>query len=352
MIKKLIIENFQSHEKTELNLDPGVNIITGVSQSGKTAILRALYWLLHNRPSGDRIRSNFASGATKVMVETSEGDQIWHVKDDKVNSYTIGSEIFDKIGRDIPDMVQRALRISELNVQKQLDKPFLVTSSAGEVAKTINRITRLEMVDNWVTDLTQTINSTNREKERLEAEIEASGIKIKEYRILADLQPLLDRANKIMGIQSELVQKHNDIEVLVKYIDDASGNFIKFSSIETSLHSLIQTYDQIQVEIEKRSERAEVARSTLKAYQTTQRLKSASELIDTACGIEERKASLSQKSGIITSCQNYFNFWQKAVEVSNLYKGKLQDALKEYQVCPTCLQPITQTVVKKLMGEI
>lgn len=352
MIKKLVIENFQSHEKTELNLAPGVNVITGVSQSGKTAILRALYWLLYNRPSGERIMSNFAQGSTKVMVDTEEGDRIWHIKDSKQNSYTIGDNVFDKIGRDIPDMVQRALRISELNVQKQLDEPFLITSSAGEVAKTINRITRLEMVDQWVTDLTQTINFTNRERERMEAEIEAFSTKIKEYRILVDLQPLLDKGKEIAKKIGELSIKQNKIKALQSSIHNVNKTVdLKNQQIKV-LKPIIENHDYIQTEIEKRSERAKVARSALRAYQTAQRLRSAIEPIEKALGIEETKTALTQKAKTINDASAKYDYWQKAVKVENLYKVQLQEALNQNKICPTCLQPITQTVVKKIMGEI
>jgi exonuclease SbcC len=352
MIKKLIIENFQSHEKTELNLDPGVNIITGVSQAGKTAILRALYWLLHNRPSGDRIRSNFAKGATKVMIETSEGDSIWHVKDDKINSYALGNEVFDKIGRDIPDMVQRALRISELNVQKQLDEPFLVTSSAGEVAKTINRITRLEMVDNWVTDLTQNINSINREKERLEAEIESSIEKIKSYRVVVDLQPLLDRGKEIDSKIGNLVEKHSNVAYLIEDLTKVKDDRIKISQKIYELNLPIIRLGEIEFEIEKRSERAKVARSTLKAYRDTQRLKSASELIGRAVEVEERIVFLSQRLKIITDAQYKYDYFNKADKIMNAHKRILQESMLAMKTCPTCLQPIPQSVMKKIVGEI
>jgi exonuclease SbcC len=352
MIKKLVIENFQSHEKTELNLDPGVNVITGVSQSGKTAILRALYWLFHNRPSGERIRSHFAKGATKVMIETSEGDSIWHVKDDKYNSYAIGDNLFDKIGKDVPDMVQRALRISELNVQKQLDEPFLVTSSAGEVAKTINRITRLEMVDNWVSDLTSKINSINREKERLEAEIEASKNKIKSYRVLVPLQPILDRAKEIDERLDKLNELKSKITYLTSDIDDKSAAFIKFETLRSSLSGILDAAEKINTEIEKLSERAKVARSAIKAHRTLLKQKGALELIEKVVALEESKVSLSQKSKIITEAQTKLDYFQKADQLRKHSKAQLLDALKQTKTCPTCLQPIDDKAIKKLVGEI
>ena len=52
MIKSLELFNFQSHAHTLIEFSDGVNIISGTSDSGKSAILRALRWVIRNEPSG------------------------------------------------------------------------------------------------------------------------------------------------------------------------------------------------------------------------------------------------------------------------------------------------------------
>ena len=59
MIQSLQINNFQSHKYSVMELHKGVNVIIGPSDSGKTTILRALRWLVWNRPSGDAFRSDW-----------------------------------------------------------------------------------------------------------------------------------------------------------------------------------------------------------------------------------------------------------------------------------------------------
>jgi exonuclease SbcC len=51
-IKKLSLRNFQSHRETDLEFSPGLNIIVGPSDQGKSAIIRALRWLFYNEPRG------------------------------------------------------------------------------------------------------------------------------------------------------------------------------------------------------------------------------------------------------------------------------------------------------------
>ena len=71
-ITKLTLENFQSHKYTVINFDEGLNSIVGATDSGKTAIFRALKWALYNDPSGDyfiRTGEDYVS----VKVELSNG---------------------------------------------------------------------------------------------------------------------------------------------------------------------------------------------------------------------------------------------------------------------------------------
>ena len=53
-LKRIIIENFQSHKLTEIIPGgPGqMTVIVGQSRQGKTAIFRALKWLFNNSPDG------------------------------------------------------------------------------------------------------------------------------------------------------------------------------------------------------------------------------------------------------------------------------------------------------------
>ena len=164
MIQKLHIQNFQSHEKSTLEFSPGVNIIVGNSDSGKTAIIRALRWLIWNRPSGNAIVSNWG-GPTSVQLDMEEGN-ILRSKD-KQDSYILtitGKKNieFKAFGTSVPEEINRFLNINEVNFQYQLDQPFLLSKSPGETATYFNKIAKLDEIDlsisnikKWITSLTQ-----------------------------------------------------------------------------------------------------------------------------------------------------------------------------------------------------
>jgi len=55
-ITRLHVENFQNHRNTRLSLSPGLNVIFGEAEQGKSALIRALAWLFFNLPPGADFR--------------------------------------------------------------------------------------------------------------------------------------------------------------------------------------------------------------------------------------------------------------------------------------------------------
>jgi exonuclease SbcC len=124
MIKALFIRNFQSHKNSNLEFVPGVNVIVGLSSSGKSAILRALRWLIWNRPLGNEFRSNWG-GVTHVEAHlgfhSGHSDKVSRIKD-KDEVY-FGNKIEHKAFRsEVPEEVQKIFNIGEINLQQQFGR--------------------------------------------------------------------------------------------------------------------------------------------------------------------------------------------------------------------------------------
>ena len=67
MISRVCLQNFQSHEESELELSPGINVIVGSSNSGKSAIVRAMEGVRTNRPWGTSFVRRGTRGATVAL---------------------------------------------------------------------------------------------------------------------------------------------------------------------------------------------------------------------------------------------------------------------------------------------
>lgn len=232
MLKSLKIKNFQSHRDTILEFVEGVNVIFGQSLSGKTGMLRGFNLALDNRPSGPKFYSNFASekGSTEIEIVLAEGnkislEKIIHRKKDKTKNlddtiYRFNTKEFSGTNRDVPDEIVQAFNMSELNIQKQFDQPFLITGSGGEFARTVNRVTKLDKPDEWVSELTRRINETNRETKLLESQAKDTENEIAKYH---GYEELIKQNDQLIILSSELQlieNKEKEIDLCLERIEE------------------------------------------------------------------------------------------------------------------------------------
>lgn len=158
MILSINIRGFQSHINTTITFDPGLTVITGATDSGKTSIIRAIRWLVFGEPGGESFINKHVGEAT---VEITTDNQMCISKTRKSNktfykiSYPNNKEqIFE--GATVPDEVKNILGITKqtfgdietaLNFAYQLEPPFLVSQSASVGAKILGKIAGTEVVD-------------------------------------------------------------------------------------------------------------------------------------------------------------------------------------------------------------
>lgn len=202
MINSIRLENFQAHKDTLLELHPGVNVIAGSSNSGKSSILRALNWLIYNRPSGEAFVSHWArdtKGNQKdnTTITVKMGELTVQRKKSKVtgNSYAIGEKVLEAVGLDVPEEVTKLLNLSEVNTQRQHDAPFLLSESSGEVARFFNKIVHFDAIDRYLSIL-----ESKKRKAKIDAEMgkenaERLGKSIAQYSWIETAEKVLEKIN-------------------------------------------------------------------------------------------------------------------------------------------------------------
>lgn len=184
MIKSLELKNFQSHKDTKLDFHPGVNVIIGSSRSGKTAVLRALNWNRYNKPAGLALNSYWNRDKKKQPIESHSSMVLFddvsvsRNRSSEFNGYTSGDKRYEALGQGIPEDVEMLWNMSEVNIQKQFDTPFLISESAAEVARFFNKTIHLDKIDVVLSNaeskrrkLNSSILENTKMKESLETEI-------------------------------------------------------------------------------------------------------------------------------------------------------------------------------------
>ena len=267
MIRKLEIENFQSHEKSILEFDEGVNVIVGSSDSGKTAIIRALRWIVWNRPSGEAIRS-YWGGTTSVSVTADEGTVV-RAKD-KVDSYHIhypdsSVQDFKAIGTSVPEEVSGLLNISEVNLQGQLDSPFLLSDSPGQVALHFNKIAHLDVIDKAISNINSSIRELKGKIKHYTEDVQEQQNHLKlfdnlpkyetEVEVLEQMESQLFSAHQGVGKLKSYISRIDQIDDKIEYeeylpsleqdVDKLIGQSEEITRLKNQINSLTEELNQI-----------------------------------------------------------------------------------------------------------
>jgi len=252
MIKKLTLENFKTHEKTELKFSPGINVITGDTGHGKTNILLAMKWIVDNRPRGNGCirRGQSDCIATMEVVDNENACSIVRRRNKSENVYVVekdGLEIVDPFNASIspPKDVSDILNLTDINIQKQRDPYFLVYSPAGQVAIYIRSITKLDEIDRAVKLLSSKIRSKKNEISHCQEEFNSTNDEL----VILNKINLELLESKILAAKNNLIE----IEKIKEKISRIESIITNLKDLESRRITLPDNLDQIFVKVEKHS---------------------------------------------------------------------------------------------------
>lgn len=156
-LKRITLIHFQNHKKLVVDFSPRLNIISGVTGAGKSAIFRALNLVTDNEPSAaDKV---YSSPNYKIIVETTEGHKI--TRTPKAYTLTINgqTEEFKGFGTNVPDPIKSILNLKPANWQRQLTKHFLLFETPGAIAKIISTVAGADEQDLLLKEIKNRIQS-------------------------------------------------------------------------------------------------------------------------------------------------------------------------------------------------
>lgn len=225
MIERIDLKNFQCHEERSVRLGPGLNVFLGPTDAGKSAFLRALRWAFLNLPAGSEfVRHGTDKAGVRVKVD---GRIIARVKGKTVNEYKLDGGSYKNLGQGgVPEPIRVLVNVGPENFQGQFDPTFWLGLSPGQVAKELNRIVNLDVMDESLADLSsrhrKAVTVREATESRLkEAETEAESLEWvealeKRFRKWETDRADADKKYKQIGDLSALVASITTIEKQMK----------------------------------------------------------------------------------------------------------------------------------------
>lgn len=202
MISKVEIRNFRTHKKRDIEFGRFVTTITGGSYKGKSTIIRALRWVLMNKPSGDKV---IHWDADKASVRLTVDDKkIVRKRGKSINSYKLEKKVFVAFGNDVPPPISKLFNMSDINFQGQHDAPFWFCETAGEVSRQLNSIVNLEVIDKTLANIASFVRTANANIKLVEGRVVDAKEIIEEYSFATDI----DEDLSFLEIMNESLQEN------------------------------------------------------------------------------------------------------------------------------------------------
>lgn len=259
MIQSLTIQCFQSHKCSRLDLSPGINTLVGDSDQGKSATLRALLWCVTNSPSGDAYVSDWiktpkgkikAGEACRVVVDTNPGDgkrSVCRVRADDFNGYKLydggdDCQEFSALRTDVPQAVQDAFNLGPVNIQRQMDPPFLIAETPGEAARIVNGLVDLSIIDDTLAEISSVSRANTSEMKHVSQDLEA---KVKELESLSWVEELENLSSRISELEERIQEKRDMVSSLSSDLETYEGLESVVCNISPVLHDASYTMDSV-----------------------------------------------------------------------------------------------------------
>jgi DNA repair exonuclease SbcCD ATPase subunit len=343
-LKRLYIENFQSHERTEIQFADGLNVLIGPSDSGKSAILRALRWVLFNQPRGtDYIR--IGADKCRVILTMSDGTEIVRERSASVNRYIVrtpdGQErVLEGFGSGVPQEVLNAHNMHPVRLDKdwelsaqfgsQLESPFLLAETGSIRAKSIGRISGAHIMDIALRDTMRDRQSLASEIKHVEQEATRLTEALKPYEDLPRLGRELEESEALYQTAVQKEERLSHLKALLQKWQNCREQIAAQRSILQRLRQLPEAEAKISF-LQAEGQRLVLLRRRLEEYRKgkreqracrrtltmTEKLAEAAEVLDNLEHRRVRLQTLRRLHVLYRTCKNEQARYQQRLRLTD-----------------------------------
>jgi exonuclease SbcC len=257
MIKSITIENFMSHLATQIDLAPGVTVITGPNNVGKSALVEGVRSLVHNPSPKHSIRH----GAKKAVVrlELDSGEIIEWVRSDKTAFYRLlrpatngqeeGPDVeeYRKIGQSVPENIMALLRLGlvetesgeiDIHIGNQRNPIFLLNSPGSVAASFFAASTEAEYLLRMRQALKSRVDFAKATSKTLASECIIAEQELLRYQPLDLLEPDIGKAEEAYELICQNQKSIPEFAQLIRILAEREQHFLWHRQSFTILESI------------------------------------------------------------------------------------------------------------------
>lgn len=330
MIERLLLQQFQAHEKLDLQLGP-LTVFVGNNGAGKSTVLRALRWVLVSRPSG---KSVLRWGTKWCRVQAKvEGRRVGKERRRNSNTYYLGTDPYEAPGQKVPDPIAAVLQVDEqLNFQHQFDGPFLLNLTGGQAATELNRIADLGLVDQVLTVVAQEVRSAAAGTQRAHELLAKAEQELFEMRDVPKLFPPLRSLRLGMSLLDSMRMRIGTLHDILREEDALQERLRPYYNIDQAKFDRLEKLVRHKVRLQRR---ATELRDQLSKIRQGMRFQGAvfPELPEKALqhllAVDVR---VNKAQALVRQCREH----ESALQDVRAKIDEVHEVLAQYTVCPTC----------------
>lgn len=380
MLKEIEIINFESHEHTVLkDLSPGLNLITGPSNVGKSAAIRALRLISYNwfDPASVRVGAPFC----KVRVLTDKGE-VCVTRGPKKNTWEITpngqpTRTLDKVGsKNVPDaeaiLGLRLVRLGDVdipvNIMDQMESHFLLAgfgdgSASGSLrAQIVDEISGLSGVEGLIKEVGLDAHRIGREIKEAEDGMDALRKQLHDEVAIGNEERCLAQAEKSMKDAqdcSDVAKQFRETKREYGKLDCESKDLSdKLSKLPPD--SVKEVADAVRVAVSK----VDSAMSFLYGWDRAKEAvllfeeelaqigdcalaKTVAEVVVSSLEqLKKVKLAISSLYGLETSIVAKVAELSMVEKALQAQKAEEESLMREFKVCPLTLKPISESCLE------
>ncbi|MBC7194597.1 MAG: AAA family ATPase [Caldisericia bacterium] len=378
-IKEIIIKNFQSHKYTKISLSENINVFLGKGNAGKSAIIRAIIWVLFNEPKGSEfIRKG--EGSAFVSITLDNGFKVIREKGNNVNKYTLISpdgtiKEFSNFGFDVPEEIRRVLGIKTLplengkklnpQIKEQMENIYLLDESPSIIHSTLLTISGGQVFDEAINSIITDLQRLDRKEKELKKEIEEKAFLLKKYEGIDDKKENLIKLKKEIDLNKKEIEKKNNLENLDKELKNIKRErentfksyniLIKVDPLEkeslslneyknkiTDLKNKVSNFEKTRDNIKRILKEIEIINKSELNEEIPLKLKILKEKLENLKTLKNSLFNIKKEIDLI------LNENEKIEKSINLNIEEYNKVIFDNKVCPVCNREIDESVKDKI----
>lgn len=361
---KVNIKDYQVIREAELEFIPGINVIVGSTNNGKSSIIRAIQGAINNQGGSGFI--NYDAESTEVTISDEQNIITWSKSKKQGDSfYNINGDVLKKIGQKQLPEVADLLNMHEvevgnerfqINFWRQMEKPFLVDKTAYQLFDFISQSKEQEFVAGLqsstvgeVKGISSEVTVLNATADTLTKQIITLNEEIKGLEVVESID--IDNLEKAITIANNLARDLNDhtnstatyYEVKEKLLKSMKVNEeadIIFKEVSKELND-VNEFKQAMNNLSTKEAELKEAKTKLSKIETTinqteKVLKEVDKLIKEVNKYSDLREQLNNK--FVSYKRVKIDFEADSIKIKELSESikVAEKELGEFDVCPLC----------------